>query len=797
MNDKAQQLINEMIEEGKARYWSQYQAALESGRFADTQACTRLQTATTQLIGLAIADWMSTQGSRRAGNQTTAYQKLKGMQPRTVGAIGLHVVLSLLPHNSTLQEIAAEIGQQLLHELNLDEYKTIAPDDFNKAKHYVAKSGMSHKVKTLMVLARKNVGPLLTRWTLAEKAAVGMSVYTIIADITGFFTTFNRATTKKVGYISCVAASEGLIKWFEAFHANGEVAKPNIMPLLSEPEPWVTYFGGGTPETLPSVHLISKRDIDYERELLSQASIDPVLASLNHIQNTAWKINKPVLDKIKQLVAHNIEISKLIKLSPDELPEKPKDIDSNDEARKEYKREAHKIHKHNSISLSKRFQVQRLINLSEKFSTEERFYFPYNLDFRGRVYPKVPFLTPQGSELTKALLLFADGKPIESADEAKWLAIHGANCWGEDKVSYAERVEFIEVMTPEIEAIASGESNEWMEADDPLLFYAFCLEWAAFKKSGFGFITHLPVSVDGANNGSQILGLMTRDADICTATNVLPTETPHDIYKEVADQVQLLIDKEDKEDPMIKIINTYITIDRTLVKKQVMTKPYSATMTSCKEYTHARVEEQLKGAPITLNAIEVRELSTLLAKHIMTAMDIRMAGPVKCMSWLQSCAKLILQKSDTIDWFTPMGLPVRQYYRDTKSTVVSTNVLGAKRIRIRELTEKPNKFKSINGVSPNFVHSLDAAALQQTVLSCKNLGINNLMCIHDSFGTLATDVEALQAAIRHSYYTIFKEDVLLNLKKFWETRYSIELPELPAYGTMSVEDLLDSDYFFA
>ena len=78
--------------------------------------------------------------------------------------------------------------------------------------------------------------------------------------------------------------------------------------------------------------------------------------------------------------------------------------------------------------------------MAEKFSEYEGLYFPYQVDFRGRKYTVSSFLTPQGTEYAKALLTFANALPIENQDQANWLAIHGANCAGVDKLTLDERI---------------------------------------------------------------------------------------------------------------------------------------------------------------------------------------------------------------------------------------------------------------------------------------------------------------------------------------------------------------------
>lgn len=798
MSRESKKYIREMLEQGANRYWTEVNQAIADGRFADTKAGCKLRSSLTEALGVEIEKWMADQGSRRASNAAAAYVMLKdALPPRVLAAITLTVYLNYLTRKPSKQELVVKIGSTIMRELNLVEYEQTSPEDYARARKWAAKATAEHKQKIFAMFSRKHLTTSLTKWSITEQVVVGAMLYEMVASFTGFSAEQAILADARKKPLLIVYPSERLLTWLATFHANGANLNAMYQPLLEEPRKWVSYNEGGVPEDLPSVPLVVSRNFDYEQELLQSAEITQVLEALNHIQAVAWKINTPVLEKIRQLRDNHVVVSKLVNIDPEPIPEKPEDIDTNEEARKRYRKEAALAYRANNETLTQRLQIHLLLAVSEKYKDHERFYFPQHLDFRGRVYPISGFLTTQGSELVKSMLLFADGKPITCEAEANWLAVHGANCWGEDKVAFEDRIEFINVMTPLIIEIAEGRSNEWMEAGDPFLFYAFCLEWAAFKREGFGFVTHLPVSVDGSNNGSQILGLLTRDADICTATNVLPTEKPHDIYKEVADKVQELVDALDQADPVVRNIQNYVKIDRSLVKKQVMTKPYSATLTSCRVYTKERLAEQLLKCPVKFTDAEIREMVMLLAKLIMQAMDIRMAGPSRCMQWLQACGKVIMKNSKTIDWITPLGLPVRQWYANTKPFLVSTHVFGKIRIRMREQLQTANKYKAFNGISPNFVHSLDAAALQLTTLTCKKLGINNLLCIHDSFGTLAADVEGLQAAIRHSYATIFSEDILQNLKSFWEERYNVSLPDVPQYGTAIVRDLLGSEYFFA
>lgn len=67
---------------------------------------------------------------------------------------------------------------------------------------------------------------------------------------------------------------------------------------------------------------------------------------------------------------------------------------------------------------------------------------PHNLDFRGRAYPVPPHLNHIGDDLSRGLLLFAEPRPLGERG-LRWLKIHLANVFGNDKASFDEREQFI------------------------------------------------------------------------------------------------------------------------------------------------------------------------------------------------------------------------------------------------------------------------------------------------------------------------------------------------------------------
>ena len=108
------------------------------------------------------------------------------------------------------------------------------------------------------------------------------------------------------------------------------------------------------------------------------------------------------------------------------------------------KRRKENVDSFNAASKSKRLQIDKIIKLAKQKEKEPDIYFPHQLDFRGRAYPIPMFLNPQGIEYSRALLEFSKGERMSNnADSARWLAIHGANQYGEDKCSLDDRVKWV------------------------------------------------------------------------------------------------------------------------------------------------------------------------------------------------------------------------------------------------------------------------------------------------------------------------------------------------------------------
>ena len=111
---------------------------------------------------------------------------------------------------------------------------------------------------------------------------------------------------------------------------------------------------------------------------------------------------------------------------------------------------------------SKRYEFGKVTAMAQRMCSKT-FHYNFQLDSRGRIYPIVNYFEPTGSDLAKGLLLFGDGVPV--SDNVLYnLAIHTANCMGEDKLSMDDRVLYVWVHMDEILEAANDLANsEWLK----------------------------------------------------------------------------------------------------------------------------------------------------------------------------------------------------------------------------------------------------------------------------------------------------------------------------------------------
>ena len=414
------------------------------------------------------------------------------------------------------------------------------------------------------------------RMTDVEKKRMGVF---LLAEMEGIgllqsFTTRKRGNRTIRLYQLTEAALETLTKVDEM----SLEMQPSLAPTLIPPRDWVSLRSGGYWKPMAGgQRMVVARNRSNGIRQATEDDMPGVFGPINYLQSVPFRINQAVLAVVLRMRERNMALAGLPPSELEAIPPKPHDIETNEEARTLWKVQAKEAYTRNATAKGRILACHKVVTTAKALADEPAIYFPKFLDFRGRVYDAPSGLKPQGDDLSKGLLEFAHGKPLDDVG-AWWLAVHGANVYGEDKCSLDDRVEWVEANSAQIAAVAADPFAErfWMTADKPFQFLAFCVDWAGFLEHGYGYLSHTPVAMDGSCNGLQHLSAMLKDEIGGAAVNLVPAELPADIYTQVMERVvAMLEERRDLGEPTAQ--KWLPLMKRKTVKRPVMTLPYGAT----------------------------------------------------------------------------------------------------------------------------------------------------------------------------------------------------------------------------
>jgi len=550
-------------------------------------------------------------------------------------------------------------------------------------------------------------------------------------------------------------------------------------------------------------NLFKSRSRAYLEEMNNRAHDMPdVYNAVNAMQNTAFKINTKVYQVANTVFHNGSVVGKLPSTEDIPLPPKPFDIATNEEARKKWKRKAARVYSENAELKSKRLLIDKLLWVASEYDQYPEHYYPMQYDFRGRVNCVPIFLNYQGNDLSKALLLFANGKPLGTPEALDKLKIHGANMYGEDKKTLKDRVKWANDNEEAILASARDPHNHndfWARpsVSEPYQFLAFCFEYEEYitSRKGLDFVTHLSCFSDCTNSGLQIFSAMLRDEVGGKATNLTVESIPQDVYREVADKT--LKHLKEMPDSQLKKMWFDYGINRKTTKKVTMCVVYGLTQYKSRAYIEEHLEDMIeegKSCPFVKDK-EESELTGIPNIYSISAKE--------CMVWLQKVSVLVSNNELPVTWTLPTGYIVQMNYRKMKKQRVNTRMgetMKTKKVTIQYETNKIDTKKVSNSIAPCLIHSLDGAILQKTVVSALSKGIKSFACVHDSFGVLAPDVQLINDCVRKSFFDIFNnENILENFCKEITPQIAKKkqhlIPKLPKMRNLDISEVLKSDYF--
>lgn len=788
-----------MLKLGEQRQRKKLNTAKEKARETVTRSGARLLRDLGQPLAEAIKDWLK-KAKTQPGPRHKALEYIQRIQPELLAVFTLKVVLDAMSRDRSFVQTAKDIGNRCEDEDRYTLWAKEYPDHFNRVKRNTRNASTYQRQRRLILTQMVEFGLDAPRWPRDCKQSVGIVLLQLCADHTGLIEVYHTRRGKKTELRIC--PTDEALKWAEDVDNRGTLIAPMTLPFLEKPLDWVSPLSGGYHSTdIFRSCIVKANSNEYVREL-ERAHMPQVYQAVNHLQNTAWQVNSEVFQVFSYIWEQGHEVAGLPSREHQEIPPKPADIDTNKEARREWAAQAAATHNRNHQRTSDRLSTAKTHWVAERYERLP-FWFCYQLDWRGRAYPVGYFLHPQGPDLCKGLLEFHQAKPVVT-DEAKlWHKIHGANCWGMDKEPFPERIQWVEDNQDMILRVSQDplEHTEWQEADDPWQFLAWCLDFGKLQDDP-NHLSRLPIHQDATQSGIQIYSMLLRDRKAAEMTNVTPGDRPQDLYQCVTDLVISRLKSEDRSQTHQELAQGWLRfgLDRSLSKRPVMTRVYNATRHSARIYTQDWADAKAKKTGTKYPSSRNDE-STLwfLTMHLWEAMSEVIASTKRGQDWLTSLARVFSDQNKSIWWTNPLGFPIRQWYPKWLTRNLKTRI-GEKFRQTTMIEELPKALrrKMLAGFAPNFIHSLDAAAMMLTVAKCKDKGVESMSCVHDSFATHACDADTLAIATREAYAEIFSDDLMENLRiELQQQVPDVILPEVPEYGDLDPQEVLGSPYFFS
>ena len=669
--------------------------------------------------------------------------------------------------SNQLTNVCDSIGHAVEDECQMRYYEAAAPGLLNvlKKNYWHNSKGTKQKLVSIQTLMNKSDIENWTAWGRANRVKLGAWLLHCIMETSGwFYKDIRQEGRRKVNYIMPTAE---FIAIKDKVMKDSELFSPLSWPMYIEPNDWTNERAGGyiLNEVMRGNPMVRRgHDACIQGEI--------PLAFLNKIQKVGYRLNSFTVNVAKTLEEKRISVDKFIPIVEMPIPPKPVDIADNEEARRVYRTAARKVMDVNANAFRRSCRTRMTMEAVERFK-DKVFYIPWSFDYRGRAYPIPSFLTVQDTDFGKSLIRFANESTVTTEAE-EWLSFQCATCYGLDKATMTERLEWTNENIPLITRVATdpvGNIGDWEAAEEPWEFLASCEEYYACVITQRRKTTGLPVATDATCSGLQILAGLAMDKKTATLVNVVASDRPQDAYKVVADVAR-------KHCPA----HIQKVMDRKTVKRVVMTVPYNAKPYSNRTY----IRDALSEIGVEIDKDDL----TVTVKAVRDAMHNVVPGPMKVMKWIEDeVSKAINRGLTELEWVTPSGFIVHQKIMKKEVEILNLQLLG--RCSISVATEDANivdKLRHKAATAPNLIHSLDASLLH---LSATRFD-NPIALIHDSVLCRATDMSILSSLVRETYMELFaKQDYLNNFAR----QIGAET-DPPIIGDLEPESVIESTYFF-
>lgn len=794
-------LEKSQIEEGKLRY----QKRLNNLESSETYWGNNLLKQAVPNFSKTLSDWFNSQKSSRAGNIAYFSEIRKVLSSWEIAEAATQEIINTLTTGEGLNRVCLLVGHaiEFRYVMSKAQAKIQNKEWDHIIRNFVNKHhSLRHKQDSLRdILEDKG---FIFDFDTKQRLIIGHCLVHLFQQSTGLIE-FIKLRSPNFRYKFHVVMSEQAREWVEKVNKHCEIMNPVRYPMLTPPDDWLPFqlYSGGYKLPENKLPLIKSHHPLHHR-IPKNNPMRTVIEAVNGLQKVPWKINTQVLAVVDKYFSEKRSINDILPFHClQDLPPKPHDMETNEDARKYWRRQANMVYRSNYENKTRFFLIAKTIHIARLLKEHDKLWFPMQLDFRGRMYYSTECLHPQGSDLARGLLTFGESKTLKTEQDFSWFFINGANKFGMDKESFEVRLQWVTDNFENIRKCAENPYSEtwWTTADKPWQFLAWCFEfWRFHTRTTEEFETNLPCGIDSTNNGLQILSLLGRDLNTAILTNVVPSESngPQDIYRTVLNRVISRLQQTNEEIP--KLLLQSGLVRRSVIKVPVMAMPYGIKPYGTLESIDAEFKRISFNEPKTYDILpdNMRRNAALhLGSVIREVIGDLLNGPKQVMEWLKETTKKVSSQNVYVSWVTPSGFKVVCAY--TKAIVKSYNFMWDKKMANRSFMDedysKVSSTTTVNSICANYVHSLDASVAHIVSQRAAEMGIH-LGVIHDCYVTHPSDVQSVISLVRDTYAEMFSTNLLEDFRQQVSCQVTKNKPEkIFSLGDFPIDQVRHSEYF--
>ena len=654
---------------------------------------------------------------------------------------------------------AVFFNKQYMNEIN----KTVLL--FQLAKYFINiiilnKEDINVFESVKIICSYSDLKDLIKKFDDSDLLKLGDTLYSLVAENSKLLETELRTISK--------TSKESIVK-INSIYLNKLISSNmsfSLLPMVSKPKD-VDINGDYYPYLLNNTNVLGIEECKvikgkYNQRYYTKGS-KQFYEGINSINNIKFKINNDMLN----FVLYEWSFKESIFFKGYNVFKEIYAKDSTEIKKEKFKHNALFSLYYNIIQIAVLFR-------------DQTFYLPVYADFRGRIYTLSNYLSYQGNDLARSLLLF-DREEYLNSEGLEFLRIYFTNLAGLDKLSWNDRLnKHNEVWRSYNDAVIEYVKDKSKDKIDkflsnisePFQLHSIGLAIYNYNESTNKekFIINNPILFDASCSGIQHISALTLDKNLATYSNVFTdklnplAEKPEDFYMYA---LSLINDK---------LLNSYnpniknIKLKRNIIKRTVMTIPYNISLTGIGEQLEEHFKKVWKinkfefiiPAELSVNEISFSITSKEFGIFTKLVYDV-LTKEIPSLKTLTNYFKNIINVLNTlklpINWETPAGLNIKYQQIKFKSKAVKNNLIqGSKAITISTPTNEINKVKMLRSFMPNFIHSLDASNVHLLInYISKDYNIS-FYTIHDCFASTPNKMGLLANIVKRAFIYIYFKD---------------------------------------